>query len=133
MKTHATVALAMLAGFGFGAVAVQSLHAQAKPRVYYVTEIDVTDPVGFAKEYLPIVQPIIKAHGGRFVAVGGVAGGGRIVAIEGAPPASRVAVLTWDSFEQLEAHKSSADFKKARAIGEKYATFRSFAIEGLPN
>jgi hypothetical protein len=28
MKTHYTVALAMLAGFGFGAVAVQGLRAQ---------------------------------------------------------------------------------------------------------
>ncbi|WP_197033696.1 hypothetical protein [Bradyrhizobium sp. URHD0069] len=31
MKTHYTVTLAMLAGFGLGAVAVQGLHAQANP------------------------------------------------------------------------------------------------------
>jgi hypothetical protein len=30
MKTHYTVALAMVAGFGLGAVAVQGLHAQGK-------------------------------------------------------------------------------------------------------
>jgi hypothetical protein len=86
MKTRYTVALAMLAGFGLGAGAVQGLHAQAKPPVYYVTEIEVTDPVGFAKVYLPIVQPTIKADGGRFVALGGSAGGGKVVPIEGAPP-----------------------------------------------
>ena len=44
MKTHYTVALAMVAGFGLGAVAVQGLHAQAKAPVYYVAQIDVTDP-----------------------------------------------------------------------------------------
>ena len=31
MKTHYSVTLAMLAGFGLGAVAVEGLHAQAKP------------------------------------------------------------------------------------------------------
>jgi heme-degrading monooxygenase HmoA len=34
--------------------------------------------------------------------------------------------------EQLQAWRNSAAFKEARKIGDKYATFRSFAIEGLP-
>jgi hypothetical protein len=33
MKTYYTVTLAMLAGVGLGAAAVQGLHAQAKPPV----------------------------------------------------------------------------------------------------
>ena len=60
MKTRYAIALATLVGFGLGAVAVPTLRAQAKPPVYYVTEIDVTDPVGFAKDYLPIVQPLSR-------------------------------------------------------------------------
>ncbi len=118
----------MLSGFGLGAVAVQGLRAQAKPPLYYVTEIDVIDPVGFAKDYLPIVQPLIKADGGRFVALGG-----KVTTIEGMPPASRVAVLVWDSPEQVQAHRDSPAFQAARKIGEKYAKFRSFTVEGLPN
>jgi len=133
MKTRYAVALAMLAGIGIGAAAVQTLHAQVKPPLYYITEIDVTDPVGFAKYYLPVIQPLIKADGGRFVALGGSAGGGKVTAIEGAPPASRVAVLVWDSLEQVQAHRDSEAFKAARKIGEKYAKFRSFTVEGLPN
>jgi uncharacterized protein (DUF1330 family) len=132
MKTRYAVALAMLAGFGLGAVAVQGLRAQAKPPLYYVTEIDVIDPVGFAKDYLPIVQPLIKADGGRFVALGGP-GGGKVTTIEGMPPASRVAVLVWDGLEQVQAHRDSPAFQAARKIGEKYAKFRSFTVEGLPN
>ena len=128
MKTRYAVALAMLAGFGLGAVAVQGLRAQAEPPLYYVTEIDVIDPVGFAKDYLPIVQPLIKADGGRFVALGG-----KVTTIEGMPPASRVAVLVWDSPEQVQAHRDSPAFQAARKIGEKYAKFRSFTVEGLPN
>jgi hypothetical protein len=34
MKTQHTVAVAMLVGAGFGAAAVEGLHAQAKPPVY---------------------------------------------------------------------------------------------------
>ena len=52
MKSRYTTALAMLAGFGLGAVAVQGLHAQAKPTVYYISEIDVTNPEAYAKEYV---------------------------------------------------------------------------------
>jgi uncharacterized protein (DUF1330 family) len=118
MKTHYAVALAMVAGFGVGAGAVQTLHAQAKPPLYYITEINVTDPVGFAKNYLPIMQPLIKADGGRYVALGGPGGGGKVTSIEGAPPAGRVAVLVWDSVEQVHAHRDSEAFKTARKIGE---------------
>ena len=132
MKTQFALALGMLAGVGVGAFAVQTIHAQTKPPLYYVTEIDVTDPVGFANEYLPLIQPLIKADGGRFVALGG-AGGGKATSIEGAPPASRVAVLVWDSLEQVRAHRSTAAFQAARKVGEKYATFRSFTLDGLPN
>ena len=53
MKAQYSVPLSMLAGIGVGAVAVQTLHAQAKPPVYYVAEIDVTNPDAYAKEYAP--------------------------------------------------------------------------------
>jgi uncharacterized protein (DUF1330 family) len=76
-----------------------------------------------------MVQPLIKADGGRFVALGGPTGGGKVTGIEGTAPASRVAVLVWDSLEQVEAHRNSPAFQAARKIGEKYAKFRSFAID----
>jgi hypothetical protein len=50
MKSHFTVSLAILAGVGIGAVAVQSLHAQNKPPVYFVAETDVSNPDAYAKE-----------------------------------------------------------------------------------
>jgi hypothetical protein len=53
MKTRFTVGIAMLTGMGVGAVAVQGLHAQSKPPVYLITEIDVTDPEKYAKEFAP--------------------------------------------------------------------------------
>ena len=126
MKTQYTVALAVVAGFGLGAVAVQGLHAQAKPPVYYIAEVDVTNPEAYAKEYAPRVQASVKAAGGRLLAAGG-----KITVIEGAPPKSRVAVQVWDSLDKIQAWRNSAEYKEARKIGDKYAKFRAFAIEGL--
>ena len=127
MKTQYMVTLAVVAGFGLGAVTVQGLHAQAKPPVYQIAEIDVTNVDAYTKEYAPKVQALIKAGGGRLLAAGQ-----KVTAIEGAPPKPRVAVSVWDSMEKIQAYRNSAEFKEARKIGEKCAEFRVFTVEGLP-
>jgi len=126
MKTEYTAALAVVAGFGLGAVAVESLHAQAKPPVYYIAEIDVTNQEGYVKEYVPKVQATIKASGGRILAAGG-----KVTPIEGAPPKPRVVVQMWDSVEKIQAWRNSKEYKENRKIGDKYAKFRSYAVEGV--
>ena len=132
MKTCYTVALAMLAGAAIGATADNGLHAQAKAPVYVVTEIDVTNPDAYGKEYAPKAQALIKASGGRFVALGGVAGAsaGKVTAFEGEAP-KRVTVQVWDNIEQYQAYRNLPAFKEARQIGEKYAKFRTFAVDGV--
>ena len=127
MKTRYMVTLALVAGFGLGAVAVQGLHAQAKPPVYYIAEIDVTNLDAYTKEYAPKAQALIKKSGGRLLAAGQ-----NVTAIEGAPPKPRVAVQVWDSMEKIRAWRDSAEYKELRKIGDKYAKFRAFTIEGLP-
>ena len=132
MNIRYAVALALVTGFGLGAVAVQGLHAQPKPPVYYVAEIDVSNPEAYAKEYAPKAQAIIKAAGGRFLAIGGAgASGPKVTALDGEAP-KRVVVQVWDSLEKIETWYNSAEYKEARKIGDKYATVRSFAVEGLP-
>ena len=126
MKTEYTAALAVVAGFGLGAVAVESLHAQAKPPVYYIAEINVTNEEGYVKEYVPKVQATIKASGGRILAAGG-----KVTPIEGAPPKPRVAVQMWDSVEKIQAWRNSKEYKENRKIGDKYAKFRSYAVEAV--
>ena len=127
MKTRSMAALALLAGAAIGAVAVQGLHAETKAPVYVVTETDISDLDAFQKEYLPVVQPTIKAAGGRRVAAGQ-----NIVVLEGPSPGTRVAINEFDSLEAVQAWRASADFKAARKIGDKYAKFRAFAVEGIP-
>jgi uncharacterized protein (DUF1330 family) len=126
MKTHYTVTLAMLAGFGLGAVAVQGLHAQAKPPVYYIAEIETTNLDAYMKDYAPLAQKTIRAAGGRIIA------GGPAKSVEGDPPKTRVVVQVWDSPEQIQAWRNSAEYKKAREIGDKLAKFRSFTVDGVP-
>src|SRR5271169_953495 len=121
----------MLAGVAVGAVAVQGLHAQAKPPIYLVTEISVTNPEAYGKEFAPKAQATIKAAGGKFVALGGAGGAGAkdIIAIEGTAP-KRAVIQQWASMDALMAWYKSADYQAALKIGEKYATFRRYAIEG---
>jgi uncharacterized protein (DUF1330 family) len=126
MKAQYSVPLAMLAGIGIGAVAVQTLHAQAKPPVYFIAEIEVTDIDGYTKEYAPKVQGTVKAAGGRLLAAGQ-----KVTAFEGNAP-KRAVVQVWESLEKIQAWRDTAEFKENRKIGDKYAKFRSYAIEGLP-
>lgn len=127
MKTHYAVASALVAGLLIGAVVVKGLHAEPKPPVYLIAEIDVTDVEGYRSQYLPIAQASLKEHGGRIVAAGDGAG---IKTFEGTPPKARVVVAAWDSLEQIEGWLDSAKYKEDRKIGDKYATFRLFAVEG---
>ena len=127
MKTQYAMALTLLAGVAIGAGAVQGLHAQAKPPVYVVTEIDITDLSAYMKDYAPLAQATIKSAGDTRLAAGQ-----NITVFEGAPPKGRVAINRFDSLEQVKAWRDSAEYKEARKIGDKYATFRSFAIEGVP-
>jgi uncharacterized protein (DUF1330 family) len=127
MKTYYTVVLAMVAGFGLGAAAIQGLHAQGKPPVYTVTEIEITNLDAYVKEYAPLAQASIKSSGGKLLAAGQ-----KITALEGPPPKSRVAIQMWDSVETAQKWRVSADYKKAREIGDKYAKFRAYAVEGMP-
>jgi uncharacterized protein (DUF1330 family) len=131
MKRYVGVGLGILAGTVIGAAAVSGLHAQAKPPVYLITEIDVKDPDAYGKEFAPKAQATIKAAGGRFIVIGGTAGVGAkpITAMAGTPP-KRITVQAWDSMDALNAWYNGADYQAALKIGEKYATFRRFAIEG---
>jgi uncharacterized protein (DUF1330 family) len=131
MNTKYTIVLAMLASAGLGAVAIQGLHAQAKPPVYLVTEIDVTNPEAFAKEFAPLAQASIKAAGAKFLVIGGTGGAGAkpVTAVVGTPP-KRLTIQVWESLEAMDKWYKSADYQAALKIGEKYATFRRYAVEG---
>ena len=126
MKTRTSIALAVIAGFGLGTVSIHTLHAQAKPPVFTVIEIDVANPEVFAKEYSPKAQALTRKHGGKVLAASS-----KVMTLEGAP-AKRIAILQWESMDKVKAWHSSAEYKENRKIGDKLAKFRYLVVEGLP-
>ena len=125
MKTRFTILVSVMAGIAAGASAVQALHAQAKPPAFVVGEIDVRNPELFAKEYLPNASKAVRESGGKYIV-----GGGKSVSFYGEPP-KRIAIMAFESLEKAEAVFNSAAYKEAKATGNKYATFRIYAVEGV--
>ena len=129
MRTHYLVALSLAVGAALGAAAVQALHAQARPLAYVVGEINISDPKNFAKEFSPIARKALaEAPGYRALVLGG-----KVVAIEGDAPEARVVINVFDNLDAAVQAYNSPAFKEAKKIGDKYATFRTYAVEGRSN
>jgi uncharacterized protein (DUF1330 family) len=126
MKTKYTIAMATIGGFALGAIAVQALHAQAKPMAYGIAEVTVNNQDGYSKEFLPAVRKTIADAGGKFLAAGG-----KTISEQGMPPAPRVVIIQWPNLDAADAWWNAAATKDAFAVGGKYATFRNFAVEGV--
>jgi len=127
MKTRYTVALSMVAGVAIGAAAVQALHAQAKPPAYVIAELDVKNVERFDKEYVPPAAKAVTDGGAKYIVRGG-----NTVAFFGEPPKPRIAVMVFESMEKARAAFDSPAFREAKKVGDKYAKFRVYAVEGLP-
>jgi len=125
MKTRFVVLVSAMAGVALGAAAVQALHAQAKPPAFVVGEIDVKNAEMLDKEYVPNASKAVRDGGGKYLVVGG-----KSVLFYGEPP-KRIAIMAFDNLEKAEAAFNSAAYKQAKAVGDKYATFRIYAVEGV--
>ena len=127
MKRLVAVTIAsMLVSFALGAFTVQRLNAQSKPPVYFVVENEISDVQGYLKEYAVHARVMIKANGGRYLAAGDA------TTYVGEPPKSRVAIFVFDDLQQIQTWLNSPDYKALRAVGEKYAKFRNYAVPGVP-
>jgi uncharacterized protein (DUF1330 family) len=124
MNRTITVSVSMLVGAVFGGAAIEVLHAQAKP-VFQITMQDVSNPEALAKEFVPLARETIKKNGGKVLA------GSAPVMLEGTAPAKRVVVNMWPSMDAVKTWWDSADYKKAREIGNKYAKFTVLLVEGV--
>jgi uncharacterized protein (DUF1330 family) len=126
MKTARVITFSTIAGIALGACLVEALHAQSKPLAYVIGEINVTDPEGFARDFSPLARKALaEAPGYRALVLGG-----KTVAIEGPAPKARVIINVFDNLDAAVQAYNSADFKAAKKIGDKYATFHTYAVEG---
>src|SRR5690242_1655178 len=130
MNTRYRNGILMLTCTALGALGGRALHSETRPPAYLIGQIDVSDPDGYAKEYLPKAREIIKAHGGRLVAAAGAAAtGSQVVAVDGEAP-KRVVIYMYPSMEALQAWRNDPAYVEVRRIGEKYAKYHTFAVEG---
>jgi uncharacterized protein (DUF1330 family) len=118
MKTSFKFGIALVTGAALGASAVQGLHAQAKPPVYLVSEIDVIDEVAF-RQYSPLAGKALNDAGAKYLARGST-----VVPINGEPP-KRAVIVMFESMEQAQA------WRNAPASNE-LAPLRDKAIEVVP-
>jgi uncharacterized protein (DUF1330 family) len=128
MNANFKLMLAVLAGAAIGAVAVQGLHAQVKPKAYIVTETEVIDAAALAA-YSPQAQAAIKAAGGRSLAPATE----KAVALAGQAP-KRVGISEWETLEKAQAWRSSEAWKALSPQRDKaLKAIRAFAVEGAAN
>ena len=127
MKTNCKIAIALVAGAAIGGAAIQGLHAQAKPPVYVIGENDVTNGDAYTKEFVPLARASIRNSGGKPVAASQ-----KVVALEGTAPSSRITINVFDSLEKAQAWRNGTEYKEARKIGDKYAKFRAYVVDGIP-
>src|SRR5262245_32937469 len=107
-----------------GAAIVEVLHAQARPPVYVVGEIEVTDQATYSI-YSNGQSELVPSFGGQFLARGG-----KTESIAGAPPRPRAVLIKFESMEKVMAWRDSARFKELVGPRDRGANFRAYAIEG---
>ncbi len=126
MQVKYTAALALATGFALGAGAFQALHAQAKPPGYVVFEIAVKDKDGY-NGFLKDAQKVIFEHGGKYVA----GGYDKSFSLSGAPLPNRVGILQFQSVDAVKGWWNGGGRDIQEKVGNKYADFRIFAVEGV--
>lgn len=126
MRMCNAVAFAMLGGVAVGAATVETLHAQGTPPAYVISEIELTNPDGYTKEYVPLAQKALRDSGQKVLA-----SGGRTASLSGEPPRARVVVSMFESLDKARAAYTSPEYLAARKIGDQYGRLRIFAVEGV--
>jgi uncharacterized protein (DUF1330 family) len=123
LKTAAAVACGLVVGGG----AIQMLHAQSKPPAFVVAEIAVRDLEGYEMNYLKPAQKTIADHGGKYLA----GGFNKTVTLTGSEPPNRVVLLQFANMDAVQARRKEGEADLENNVGEKYAKFRAYAVEGV--
>jgi uncharacterized protein (DUF1330 family) len=125
MKIHYSVILGPLVGAALGAMGSQALRAQVPPVAYVVGEIDVENAPAFFKEYVPVAAKAVVDGGGKYIVRNG-----KSTPLYGEPPKA-LAIMQFESLAKAREVFGSKAYTDAKAIGDKYAKFRIYAVEGL--
>ena len=95
------------------------------PKAYVVIEIAVTDRADY-ENYKKAIEPIILAHGGRYIARAG-----RTETIDPPAPAGRVVLLEFPSFDSALAFENAPETHAASEIRHRSSKSRIYVVEGI--
>jgi uncharacterized protein (DUF1330 family) len=125
MNRYLAFGLAVIGSAALGAAVVEGLHAQAKLPAYVIGEVTIKDKDAYMKDFVPMAAKAIQGVGGTYVARSG-----QPVSLMGTPPSNRIVIIKFDDMEKAQAWWNSPLRKESQEIGDKYATFRLFIVEG---
>jgi uncharacterized protein (DUF1330 family) len=125
LNLKATAAIA--GSFMLGAGAIQALHAQSKPPAFVVAEVAVKDKEGFEKNFLEATRKDIADHGGKYLA----GGYDKTLSLSGAEPPNRVVIVQFANMDAVKAWRDQGAMDMENTVGNKYASFRIYAVEGV--
>jgi len=127
MKIRLKTAAAVLTGVGLVVTAMHGLQGgQAKPPpAFVISNIEVTDPVGYQK-YGEAAAAVVATYHGKILARGGKA-----VVFDGRAP-QRVVMIEFPTLADAERWRSSPEFQKLKPLQQQSSKYiESFAIEGV--
>jgi uncharacterized protein (DUF1330 family) len=129
MNSKYKIALALLAGAGLGAAAIQGLRAQTKPPAYVVVAVrKINDADAFKAGVVDKATPAaLAAAGGRYVVRAQ-----KIISLDGPAP-QRFVLLAFDSVEKAQAWSDLPASKEVAAARIKSTDSLSFIVEGFAN
>jgi len=122
VKTLYAVTLAIIAGFGLGMLAGQSL-AQITPPAYVITLFDSGLKSATDTDYPSLNPATFQPYGGRYIVHFG-----KTVSFDGRPP-NRFVIIAFDSMKHAQAWHSSDAFRQSYDA-RKLSDVRAFAVEG---
>ena len=77
--------------------------------------------------FLKPAQKTIAEHGGKYLA----GGFNKTVSLTGSEPPNRVVILQFANMDAVKAWRQEGEADLESNVGNKYAAFRVFAVEGV--
>ena len=86
----------------------------------------MTDEAGYKDNFLKPAQKTIADHGGKYLA----GGFNKTLSLAGTEPPNRVVLLQFANIDTVKAWRKEGEADLENDVGEKYAKFRVYAVEG---
>jgi uncharacterized protein (DUF1330 family) len=123
MRTSYKIGAVAIFSAGLGAVAMQGLHAQAKPPAFLIFDVQIKDQAGY-EPFRQTAARELQAQGGKYLVQGAVP-----EVLVGDPP-NRITISQWASKDDALRWFNSEAMKPVKEAQTKYTNTRRYVVEG---